>query len=68
MNLAQFANVCSGELVTNWSIQGYALGFSRGSTGFIAMGEIDGLTFQVIILVNGYSDSIRNLENYHCYQ
>ena len=47
MNLAQFANVCSGETVTNWSIQGYALGFSRGSTGFIAMGEIDGLTFQV---------------------
>ena len=47
MNLAQFANVCSGELVANWSIQGYALGFSRGNKGFIAMGEIDGLTFQV---------------------
>ena len=62
MNLAQFANVCSGETVTNWSIQGYALGFSRGSAGFIAMGEIDGLTFQVrrglpspsIRLVRGY--------------
>ena len=47
MNLAQFANACSGELVANWSIQGYALGFSRGNKGFIAMGEIDGLTFQV---------------------
>merc|ERR1712038_122665 len=62
MNLAQFANVCSGELVANWSIQGYALGFSRGNKGFIAMGEIDGLTFQTGLPAGDYCDIIHDCE------
>ncbi len=58
MNLAQFANACSGEMVDNWQIKGYALGFSRGSTGFIAMGNINNVEFYTGLPDGEYCDLV----------
>ena len=38
--MAQFANTVVGEPVENWQGGNNFLGFSRGSKGFVAMGDL----------------------------
>ena len=40
LTLVQFANTVVGEPVENWQGGNNFLGFSRGSKGFVAMGDL----------------------------
>jgi alpha-amylase len=45
-------------MVDNWQIKDFSLGFSRGSKGFIAMGEFDGKQFYTGMPDGEYCDVI----------
>ena len=60
MNMVKFANAVSGTYLENWQNYGDSLGFSRGSKGFFAMGELNNVEFYTGLPDGEYCDIIHD--------
>jgi len=60
MNMVKFANACAGEGLDNWQNFGGSLGFSRGSKGFFAMGDLNNVEFYTGLPDGDYCDIIHD--------
>lgn len=61
-NMAQFANVMSGEPTENWQVKDGSLGFSRGNKGFFAMGNLNNVQFYTGLPDGDYCDIIHDCQ------
>jgi alpha-amylase len=56
----KFANVVAGEGIENWQVKDGSLGFSRGSKGFFAMGDLNNVQFYTGLPDGEYCDIIQD--------
>lgn len=56
----QFANKVASHAVQNWQVKEGSLGFSRGSVGFFAMGNLNNVEFYTGLPDGEYCDIIHN--------
>ena len=57
--MVRFANAMSGLPVVNVQNLGHSLGFCRGSSGFFAMGDLNGIEFNTGSIPDGeYCDVV----------
>lgn len=61
-NMVQFANAVAGEGMDNWQIKDGSLGFSRGTKGFFAMGDLNNVEFYTGLPDGEYCDIIHDCQ------
>lgn len=62
MNMVQFANKVAFTNVGNWQIKEDSLGFSRGTLGFFAMGDLNNVRFYTGMPNGEYCDIIHDCQ------